>query len=931
MRTVSGGETTVITGRVSAQYLKVEVKNAAGSWIDYSDYLNLDWQDRCEIRIDVNQRVAECTLDLARETEAGELSPLTNTEIAAGRAIRISGSRVAVGAGASFKQLFLGTIDAVAWENDPMQLVARDDAGVLVDLWIREETDYGTVGAGRAIESVMQDILNDWADGLPLYVPVSPSRPVSAYRQLKMSVQDALQALADLIGWVVEYRWDNGTGAFRLTFYEPDRTPSSTDWTFGPGDYYAVTRMSENSMDVRNMITVRYTDAATGERGVYEVSDPTSIARYRLQWAEFEEADDSPIDSAAKAQALGDAALADLAWPVVDQEIEVDLFWPVQLGDFYEFLANGRHYGANQEFGVTGYTHVFEEGKALTRIRTRGTPVGHTEGWLRREAKPRSEDEKKRASEILNFREISRTTTHVTYGWTLGSDLTESWVHNYTEKQPFSVDKWPGPSRDPDVILDDREVEYTVEVPEQGFFRYLQVEGHTQDGSLADMERALIFPLNVSGDYIAFAALTVDQSNGSVAISGWTSDRARSVAFAYNVGLPASTDPPTEAQTEAQGAGATGGGLVTGFTSDFEMVLPAGTVVPGNVIKVLLVAYLNENGTGPDGTAQDHGTPVGVQGERVKITDPNGLGDGVVISRALREGVRTFLFSGEFSASDWNTVAWSTGSLFLQDGTIYAISSGNTGDMASDVIRYIYFDKAVSTTVLQVTTDPTVALGEDVVLLAVAWRAVASNQDASFVERNGFLGIGETEIGPNSIKTTHIQALAVVTAHLAAGSVTAAKISVAELSAITAIMGDVIAGRLMNDAIIDNPTAGIRIGDPGTYTIPGSWNVYIDLAATGSDPFIYSDDFRIYADGSAEFAGVITASVAVLQGGLQVDLDTLLLGAFEHQGSTFGVFGTTATTKRTVSGARNDPEQALADLLQSLEDYGLINDTTTVT
>lgn len=44
-----------------------------------------------------------------------------------------------------------------------------------------------------------------------------------------------------------------------------------------------------------------------------------------------------------------------------------------------------------------------------------------------------------------------------------------------------------------------------------------------------------------------------------------------------------------------------------------------------------------------------------------------------------------------------------------------------------------------------------------------------------------------------------------------------------------------------------------------------------------------------------------------------------------------GFFGTAAITKPTVSGARDDPESALANLLTALANLGLITDTTTPT
>ncbi len=805
MRTTTAGENTILGARQGAYALKIEIKDSGGSYINYATLSGLDWQDRAEITQDANQRVAQATVMIAREADGNSLAPLITADIDAGRATRISGSRVAIGSAASYKVLFQGVIDRWDCNADPMVLVARDDMGVLVDRWVEDETPYGT-DAGKPIQDVMQDIINDWAGAaFSLYTPIAPGFLITPYRQKKESVLSALQTLADMIGWVLEYRWDDGTSAFRLTFYEPDRTPAATLWTFGKDDYYDVTKLAVDRLEIRNAVTIRYTDSATTTRSSYSNTDATSIAAYGRRWMEIEEADDSPIDSDAEATTMGDAALSDLASPIAEQEIEVDLFWPVQLGDFQKYTANNVHYDVDQSLAVTGYTHVFEKGCGKTHIAARGAgAVAHTRGWFKRAKQDRPPAEVTRGLDLLNFREVTRSTTQITYAWTLGTDLAHSWIHHYAEAQPYSEDKWPAPDRVPDDISDARDVTFVVDIPDQGSVTYFQVEGRRADGSFGSMERVLIFPLNVPGDYIAFASCTVNQTDGSVTIAGWSTDRALSVAYAYTVGA-ATVAAPTEAQAEAQGTGATGGGLVTGFTSDFSISLPAATLTYGQTIKILLIAYINANGTGPDGTATDHDTPVGCQGERFKITTSDQLADGVAIARTLTEGQQSFNTDIVFSATDWDTVAWTSGTLTLASGTSYSIVSGDTGNLASDAIRWIYFKAATSTTVLQVTSSLSTAVGDGVVILAVAYRAAAgaaSGQKAIFIPAVGAFGINETVIGPNSIKTSHIQALAITTATIAAGAVTAAQISVSQLSAISADIGTITAGTIDTDVIV---------------------------------------------------------------------------------------------------------------------------------
>ena len=74
--------------------------------------------------------------------------------------------------------------------------------------------------------------------------------------------------------------------------------------------------------------------------------------------------------------------------------------------------------------------------------------------------------------------------------------------------------------------------------------------------------------------------------------------------------------------------------------------------------------------------------------------------------------------SSTFSATDGDTVAWTSGTLFTAAGASYSISSGDTGNMSART--YIYFDINVSTTVLQKTTTAANAVGAGKILVAVA-------------------------------------------------------------------------------------------------------------------------------------------------------------------------------------------------------------------
>lgn len=70
-----------------------------------------------------------------------------------------------------------------------------------------------------------------------------------------------------------------------------------------------------------------------------------------------------------------------------------------------------------------------------------------------------------------------------------------------------------------------------------------------------------------------------------------------------------------------------------------------------------------------------------------------------------------------FSSTDYNTVAWTSGTISLLDGTTFSISAGNTGNITA--LTYIYLDKAVSLTVLQTTTVSATTMGSGKIRIAV--------------------------------------------------------------------------------------------------------------------------------------------------------------------------------------------------------------------
>ncbi len=139
-------------------------------------------------------------------------------------------------------------------------------------------------------------------------------------------------------------------------------------------------------------------------------------------------------------------------------------------------------------------------------------------------------------------------------------------------------------------------------------------------------------------------------------------------------------------------------------------------------------------------------------------------------------------YSGTWSVTDADTVAWGSGTLTTSDGGSYSITGSNTGNMAAKT--YIYFDLGTSSTAFQTTTTAATAIGDGKILIAIAQNGTG---EANYIVVND---------KQNNIDAANIVAGSITANELAAGSVTATKISVSNLAAINADMGTITAGSI---------------------------------------------------------------------------------------------------------------------------------------
>lgn len=174
-------------------------------------------------------------------------------------------------------------------------------------------------------------------------------------------------------------------------------------------------------------------------------------------------------------------------------------------------------------------------------------------------------------------------------------------------------------------------------------------------------------------------------------------------------------------------------------------------------------------------------------------------------------GIAWWSTNVSWSASDNDTVAWSSWSIYLPDWTALAVSSWNTGNMSWTT--YIYYDRETNT--VTSSTSASASVGENKILLCVAspvswsgkkaeFQAFWTNDQSTFIYASNIAAntITGNEIAANSIKAAQIDSWAITTAKIDAWAVTAGKIDVSQLSDIDPDLWTITAGTLKWTTII---------------------------------------------------------------------------------------------------------------------------------
>lgn len=394
MRTPTTAQEAALRSAAGAgRWYRVRVADAGGTLRDLSSIVGKDWQISASWGETVDGRGIAADIAIVRDRYSDSMSPLmTGARInaigggallALRRQIRIEAAIIAAEASPAsgdWIEVFRGYIDTISPPDRALRIGARDQIAVLQDRLIETEDEYGSSG-GTAVETVMQDIIDDTLGGgvVTLYTPTSPGWMLLPFLTEKQRLLDQLLLLSDQIGWQLRYRWDTGTGAYRLTFYTPDRSKTAVDRTFTPDQFFDVTDLSLNIEDIRNVCVVEWSDPTSTDssgqpiRNTTTVTDAGSITAYGRRTMIISEAATSNINTSTEATALATACVTDLAEPAAIMSVELP-FWPfVELDDLYTFTADNVRFDTDLTLAVVGYQHTLDGRSVRTVLTLRGS------------------------------------------------------------------------------------------------------------------------------------------------------------------------------------------------------------------------------------------------------------------------------------------------------------------------------------------------------------------------------------------------------------------------------------------------------------------------------------------------------------------------------------------------------------------------------
>lgn len=404
MRTLLAGELATALAWDADYYVKLEIQNASGTWIDVGAALGHAWVIDATWQETIDQVVSQATVRLVPYVGTASLAPLMSSSplnvgdsggyaplLQIGRLMRLSTATMAKGVPldtAKYRNAFAGRIDDVQATDSsdgqgPITLSCSDLGAWLMDLEIETEgVQYGTTPVGTPLETVIQNVLNATIpSGDPAVTLLKTSASTFAVTNYVQPQQKLMEAVSGLVldntGEDCRYRFD-ASHVSQLTWFNPDRSRSTVDATIGQ-NLYVMSQLGTSLANVRNAGRI----PAPETPGTFKTStDAVSVALYRRRF--FQLPANATLTTDAQAQTIIDAAVNDLSDAPIESSTLCPFLWFAQLYDRYTFTANDRQYDADQTMCVVGIEHKIESGKGNTTLSLTGRVLGAYAAWLKR-------------------------------------------------------------------------------------------------------------------------------------------------------------------------------------------------------------------------------------------------------------------------------------------------------------------------------------------------------------------------------------------------------------------------------------------------------------------------------------------------------------------------------------------------------------------
>jgi hypothetical protein len=301
----------------------------------------------------------------------------------------------------------------------------RDLSKILMDDYIGE-ADHEYQGWA---EEVLQEILNDrFGENIfNLKVPAQSGFWIESYIPEYTSAWDALQKIADHIGWDLRFLFDERTNTFRLTFYMPERDPIFYDWQFEQ-DVLDSESVNNSDADIRNVIRIRNQKKAIDitvedQESIDELStniNGKSIGGRR--YMEINEKETSLIDTEQEAINLGNSILYDLSNKPEKSKIKLrnkrSVFFNLEIHDSVQVINNTQR-KAPQLFIVDSYSWTAQKDGFSTQLNVSNkVTIGYLR-WFEKEkrfSKP-IDPEELRTNPPLNVNNLSVVEDSFTDKW----------------------------------------------------------------------------------------------------------------------------------------------------------------------------------------------------------------------------------------------------------------------------------------------------------------------------------------------------------------------------------------------------------------------------------------------------------------------------------------------------------------------------------